>query len=329
MNIFSLLFLSILFIKVAHVCGISTNEVLRDKRIEFRNSAKFVINESNLVDKNEKLVGTSLRTYKYYLVKGTTEIRAIFIFDDLNMNKAKVLGIHNEQHEIDILNVQNNMNKLYPLDEISTFSDVIYKERKTFSLETSYSTTSYVLTKFVFNINIEEENDENVMSLLVDNELNMKKKNLQIKIKNDKQEGNNNSNNNNNNSSNGIYRDSNSINLYQKRHPQVFTQFIGIIGSIISLATSIPGAISAISSLFKGSPSPSPPQFLGDENSKLPTYEERKSAYISSAQVKKGGPYKNENRYMYDDNYDEDNDEYDDDYNDEYEDEYEDEYGYY
>ncbi|GAB64752.1 hypothetical protein PCYB_031650, partial [Plasmodium cynomolgi strain B] len=272
MNPLSIFLLSIFFIKAALVCAISTHEVLNDKRIEFKNNAKRIINESYLVDQNEKLLGSSLRTYKYYLVTGTTEFRAIFIFDDLNVNKATELGISNAQHEADILNVEENVKNIYPLDEISTFNEVLYRERKMFSLETAYSTTSYVLAKFVFDVNVEEEDEEDIMSLLIETELNMKKKKLEVVTKEDggAQQG------DNINSSDVKSNNSQSVGLYKKKHPQAFTQFIGLLVSIVSMVTSISGAISAVAPSFSGTPSPSPPEFLGDEAWTLPTYEERK-----------------------------------------------------
>ncbi|SBT31126.1 hypothetical protein POVWA2_005740 [Plasmodium ovale wallikeri] len=327
MNLFNFFLLSILFIKIRHVLCVSTNEVLRDKRIEFNDYAKVIIHDSNLVDKNEKLLGNSLRTYKYYLVKSTTEIRAIFIYDDFNINIAKILGIHNEQHEAYISNIQSNINSLYPLDETSTFSEVLYKERKMFSLETDYSTTNYVFTKFIFNINIEEEEEEYIMSLLINNELNMKKKNLEIVTKDNTQKEIN---------RNKQYEGSNSVSLYKKsNHPPAFAQFIGALMNVVSIITSISGAISAVSSMFTGSPSPSPPSFLGDEYSVLSTYEERKVASTPS-NVKKNATqpsyddeYADEDAYEddYDEYGDEYGDEYDDEYGDEYDDEYDDEYG--
>ncbi|GAW79267.1 hypothetical protein, conserved [Plasmodium gonderi] len=311
--------LSILFINKAHVHAISTHEILVDKRIEFRNNAKLVINESYLVDKNDKLLGNSLRTYKYYLVKGTTEFRAIFIFDDLNMYKATELGINKEQHEVDILNIENNMNNIYPLDEMSTFNEVLYREKKMFTLETEYSTTTYVLAKFVFNVNVEEENEEDIMSLLIEVELNMKKKKLDIV----KEEGDDNDAHHvdNNSYTDRQMNHSNTVELYKKKQPQVFTQFIGLLVSIASIVTSISGAISAVAPVFSGASSPSPPEFLGNEASSLPTYKERmveKSETYNQMKNKK-----TENRKHYFDDYY--GDEYYDDeyYDDEY---YDDEY---
>ncbi|EUD65043.1 hypothetical protein C922_04554 [Plasmodium inui San Antonio 1] len=340
MNPLNILLLSIFFIKEALVCAISTHEILNDKRIEFKNNAKRIINESYLVDKNEKLLGSSLRTYKYYLVKSTTEFRAIFIFDDLNVHKATELGIGNAEHEADILNVEGNVNNIYPLDEISTFNEVLYRERKMFSLETAYSTTSYVLAKFVFDVNIEEEDEQDIMSLLIETELNMKKKKLDVVTKEDggAQEG------DNIESSDMNSNHSQSVELYKKRHPQVFTQFVGMLVSIVSMVTSISGAISAVSSVFSGTPSPSPPEFLGDEAWALPTYEERKVSKRESPKDKKGkkdpqeDPHYDEDHYeddYYDGDYD-DGDYYDGDYDDGdyydgeyYEDDYYDDYGDY
>ncbi|ANQ06281.1 Mitochondrial carrier protein [Plasmodium coatneyi] len=328
MNPLRIFLLSIFFIKAALVCAISTHEVLNDKRIEFKNNAKRIINESYLVDKNEKLLGSSLRTYKYYLVKSTTEFRAIFIFDDLNVNKATELGIRNAQHQADILNVEENVNNIYPLDEISTFNEVLYRERKMFSLETAYSTTSYVLAKFVFDVNVEEEDEEDIMSLLIETELNMKKKKLDVLTKEDggAQQG------GNINSSDIKSNHSQSVEMYKQKHPQVFTQFVGLLVSIVSMATSISGAISAVSSAFSGAPSPSPPEFLGDEAWALPTYEERKVSKREAPKGKKGKRTPQEDPY-YDDDYDDDDyydDEYyDDDYYDDeyYDDDYYDDYG--
>ncbi|EDL43607.1 hypothetical protein, conserved [Plasmodium vivax] len=345
MNPLSTFLLSIFFIKAALVCAISTHEVLNDKRIEFKNNAKRIINESYLVDKNEKLLGSSLRTYKYYLVKGTTEFRAIFIFDDLNLNKATELGIRNAQHEADILNVEGNVKNIYPLDEISTFNEVLYRERKMFSLETAYSTTSYVLAKFVFDVNIEEEDEEDIMSLLIETELNMKKKKLDVLTEGDggaQRGGNMNSisssdmqSNQSNHANHSNH--SQSVELYKKKRPQVFTQFVGLFVSIVSMVTSISGAISAVASVFSGTPSPSPPEFLGDEAWTLPTYEERRVSKREAPKAGKGKKAPQEDPY-YDDDYSDgdyydgdyyDGDYYDGDYyeDDYYEDDYYDDYG--
>ncbi|CAA9986496.1 conserved Plasmodium protein, unknown function [Plasmodium knowlesi strain H] len=324
MNPLSIFLLSIFSIKAALVLAISTHEVLNDKRIEFKNNAKRIINESYLVDKNEKLLGSSLRTYKYYLIKSTTEFRAIFIFDDLNVNKAAEIGIRNDQHEADILNVEENVNNIYPLDEISTFNDVLYRERKMFSLETEYSTTSYVLAKFVFDVNVEEEDEEDIMSLLIETELNMKKKKLDVITKKDGDAEQGEKVN-----SSDIKSDySQSADLYKKKHPQSFTQFIGLLVSIVSMATSISGAISAVAPAFSGTPSPSPPEFLGDEAWVLPTYEQRKISRGEGPKGREGrGARKEEDDYYDDDYYDDDyyeDDYYEDDY---YDDDYYDDYG--
>ncbi|CDU84918.1 hypothetical protein YYC_03226 [Plasmodium yoelii 17X] len=311
-------FLSILFLQITSTYGISTNEVLRDKKLEFIDYAKFIIDESNLVDKNEKLLGSSLRTYKYYLVKSATEIRAIFIYDDFNVEKADMLDMNIENHKLDIINLENIMNFLYPLDETSIFSEDLYKERKMYSLETDYSATTYVLIKFVFNVNIEKEDDEYVLSLLIGNELNMKNKNLEI-VKNDNDKlpqlkDQRKDLQNNDTNFNILNRN--------KLHPQVFTQFIGAIIGIVSMITSISGAISAVSPMFSGSDTPSPPTFLGDENSSLPTYSER---------IHNSTPSKNTYNNTRDEFYDEYEDEYDDDYYNDYDNGYdgEDDYYYY
>ncbi|CAD2102698.1 hypothetical protein YYG_02623 [Plasmodium vinckei petteri] len=302
MNIISYIYiLSILVLQITGIYGISTNEVLRDKKLEFIDYAKFIIDESNLVDKNEKLLGSSLRTYKYYLVKSATEIKAIFIYDDFNVDKADMLDAPIENHRLNIIDLDNIMNLLYPLDETSIFSEDLYKERKMYSLETDYSATTYVLIKFVFNVNIENEDDEYVLSLLIGNELNMKNKNLEIvknnddklpQIKDQRTDLQNNDPNFN-------------ILNRNKLRPQVFTQFIGAIIGIVSMITSISGAISAVSPMFSGSDTPSPPSFLGDENSSLPTYSER---------INHSAPSKNTYDNTTDEFYDEYEDEYDDDY---------------
>ncbi|CAD2102693.1 conserved Plasmodium protein, unknown function [Plasmodium vinckei] len=315
MNIISYIYiLSILVLQITGIYGISTNEVLRDKKLEFIDYAKFIIDESNLVDKNEKLLGSSLRTYKYYLVKSATEIKAIFIYDDFNVDKADMLDTSIENHRLNIIDLDNIMSLLYPLDETSIFSEDLYKERKMYSLETDYSATTYVLIKFVFNVNIENEDDEYVLSLLIGNELNMKNKNLEIvKNNNDKLpqiKDQRTDLQNNDTNFNMLNRN--------KLRPQVFTQFIGAIIGIVSMITSISGAISAVSPMFSGSDTPSPPSFLGDENSSLPTYSER---------INHSAPSKNTYDNTTDEFYDEYEDEYDDDYY--YDNGYDDEDDYY
>ncbi|SOV74103.1 conserved Plasmodium protein, unknown function [Plasmodium sp. gorilla clade G3] len=330
MKILNLILLSIIFLKCHNVCCISTREILREKRNEFQRYSEFIINEKNLVDNNEKIINNSIRTYKYYMEKGIKEIVAIFIFDDLNITKARELGIQNKtDHELNINNIQKNIQNIYPLDEINSFSDLIYKERKLFSFETEYSVTNYVFTKFVFHVKITEENDEEIMFLMINNELNMKEKNLEIiKKTNEYNNGNNNIPNVN----------SNSVNLYQK-HPQAFVQFIGAIIGIATLVSSISGAVSGISSIFSSRPAPTPPEFLGDEKSKLSKYETGKKEVEKKDKKKKYYKEKDDayddyeyydNEY-YDDEYYEDeyyDDEYYDDeyYDDEYYDEYDDDY---
>lgn len=311
MKILNLILLSIIFLKYYHVCCISTREILRDKRNEFQRYCEFIINEKNLVDNNEKIVNNSIRTYKYYMEKGIKEIVAIFIFDDLNITKARELGILNKaDHELNISNIPKNIQNIYPLDEINSFSDLIYKERKLFSFETEYSVTNYVFTKFVFHVKITEENDEEIMFLMINNELNMKQKNLEIIKKTDEYNGNNNMPSVN----------SNSVNLYQK-HPQAFVQFIGAIIGIATLVSSISGAVSGISSIFSSRPAPTPPEFLGDEKSKLSKYETGKKE-VEKKDKKKKYYQEEDDVYDYDEYYD---DEYYDDkyYDDEY---YDDEY---
>ncbi|CRG98159.1 conserved Plasmodium protein, unknown function [Plasmodium gallinaceum] len=314
-NFFNFLFLSIFIIKIQNICAITTNEIIKNKRINFLNEARNIINQSNLVDQNEKIMDDSLRTYKYYMLKDKTEIRAIFIFDDLNINKAKKLGIYDQKHKIDILDIQNRVHNLFPLDGISSLTDVLYKERQTFSFNTDYAITNYVFSRFVFNINVHEKNDEEIMSLLLDNELIMKKKNLIIKKNNNGYEAND-----------SIERYTQNSNNLLKNHPHSFSQFIGALLNISSIVTSISGTISAISSLFSNEPSPSPPKFLGEEKAPLLTHVERKTI-LNKSENKSHHSYRKNNK-EYEDEY-EDEDEYEEEYEDEYEDEDEDEYDYY
>lgn len=150
--------------------------------------------------------------------------------------------------------------------------------------------------------------------LMINNELNMKQKNLEIIKKTDEYNGNNNMPSVN----------SNSVNLYQK-HPQAFVQFIGAIIGIATLVSSISGAVSGISSIFSSRPAPTPPEFLGDEKSKLSKYETGKKE-VEKKDKKKKYYQEEDDVYDYDEYYD---DEYYDDkyYDDEYyDDEYYDDY---
>ncbi|CRG98575.1 conserved Plasmodium protein, unknown function [Plasmodium relictum] len=301
---FYFLIFSIFFINIKHICAITLNDIVKDKRFKFLNEARVIIDQSNLEDQNEKLIDNSLRTYKYYMKKYATEIRAVFIFDDLNIDEAKGLGVYNEKNKVDILDVQKRLPDLFPLDEISSFSDTLYKERQTFSFKTNYSITNYVFSRYVFNINIQEKDDEEIMSLLLENELIMKKKNLVIK-KNNGYEGNG-----------SIEKYTHNSNNLLKRYPHSFSQFIGALFNITSIISSISGVVSAVSSLFSSEPSPSPPKFLGEEKAPLPTHEERTTSSNKSDSKKKKNDKDYEEEYEDDDEYeyeDEDDDE-DEDY---------------